>query len=144
MSITSSCGNQESIFPLVTAKTSHTAPVHSLCPELQTPYDPACMVSSCLGCEYVRLINYCWSQLPCVLCHIRSFPWPEMRNALFTNRWKKNCSKHESLVHFYLWIPHLISICLVGGMITSHYIVATSEVSISEYVLAGHHFQLIS
>lgn len=73
---TSSCGNQESAFPPVTAKSSHTAPVHSLCPELQTPYDPACMVSSCLGCEYVWLINYCWSQLPCVMCHIRSFPWP--------------------------------------------------------------------
>ena len=38
----------------------------------------------------------------------------------------------------------LISTSLVGGMIALHDTVATSEVSISEYVLTEHHFQLIS
>lgn len=38
----------------------------------------------------------------------------------------------------------LISTSLVGGVIALHYIVATSEVSISEYVLSEHPFQLIS
>lgn len=38
----------------------------------------------------------------------------------------------------------LISTSLVGGVIALHYIVATSEVSISEYVLAEHPFPLIS